>query len=222
MADDLHSLSAPYALDALSADERARFEEHLAGCDACRADLAGLNDAASSLAFAVEGPAPPAELRGRILDAARAEPSNVVPFRPRRSIATSVAAVVAIAATAAAVAIGIHALSVSHSLTTTRSALRVLADPDARHVRLPGAKGQVVVAPSGTAVLALRLPAPPKGKTYEAWVANPRVHRAGEYDGRHAATLPIRLAHGAQVMVTLEPSGGVDAPTTSPLFTVRV
>ncbi|MFF3149354.1 zf-HC2 domain-containing protein, partial [Streptomyces sp. NPDC057927] len=29
---DLHSLAAPYALDALEPDERRRFERHLQGC----------------------------------------------------------------------------------------------------------------------------------------------------------------------------------------------
>ena len=33
MADDLHTLSAPYALDALTPDEREQFEEHLLSCD---------------------------------------------------------------------------------------------------------------------------------------------------------------------------------------------
>ena len=63
MADDLHTLSAPYALDALSPAERERFEEHLRTCDRCREELTGLQGAAASLAFAVEGPAPPAALR---------------------------------------------------------------------------------------------------------------------------------------------------------------
>src|SRR5581483_5076497 len=58
MADDLHTLSAPYALDALTPDERERFEEHLESCERCRTELAGLSAAAASLAFAVEGPGP--------------------------------------------------------------------------------------------------------------------------------------------------------------------
>ena len=89
MADDLHELSALYALDVLSGDERARFEQHLDECERCRAEIDGLRDAATSLAFAVDGPPPPAELRARILDAARAEGQNVVPLRPRRSFAVS-------------------------------------------------------------------------------------------------------------------------------------
>jgi anti-sigma factor RsiW len=219
MADDLHSLSAPYALDALTATERARFEEHLETCSRCRDELAGLHDAAALLAFAVEGPAPPAALRGAILDAARSERPNVVPLRPRGVLAP-VATAVAIAACAAAVGFGIWAASLHHSLSHERSAVGVLADPASRHVPLSGEKGQLVVAPSGTAVLAVDLPAPPKGKTYEAWIADPSVRRAGEFSGG-TFTLPAPVAHGARVMVTIEKSGGVDAPTSKPLLVAR-
>ena len=220
MADDLHTLSAPYALDALSAEERARFEAHLETCERCRAELAGLQDAAASLAFVVEGPAPPAELRASILAAARSERPNVVPLR-RRSLFASAATAAAVAATAAAVGVGIWATSLHHSLSRERAAVRVLADPDARHVRVQGAKGELVVAPSGTAVLAVRLPPPPRGKTYEAWIASPEVRRAGQFEGR-TFTLPRHVARGEQVMVTIEKTGGVDAPTSKPLLIARV
>jgi len=220
MPDDLHTLSAPYALDALTPEDRERFEEHLETCVHCRSELAALNDAAAALAFAVEGPAPPPELRGRILEAARREPSNVVPLRPRRAIFTSAAAALAVAATAAAVGVGIWAASLHHSLANERAANRVLGNPSSRHIRVSGAKGELVVAPSGDAVLAVQLPSPPKGKTYEAWIANPKVHRAGEFDGR-TTTLPVRVTRGAQVMVTIERAGGVDAPTMQPLLIAR-
>jgi anti-sigma factor RsiW len=219
MPDDLHELSALYALDVLDADERERFEEHLAGCEQCRDELASLRNTASSLAF-VPGPPPPLELRDRILERARAEPPNVVSLAERRSIATSVAATLAVAATAAAVAFGIWAATLHNSLTEERSATNVLRDPNARRIDVPGTPGQLVVAPSGDAVLSVSLPRPPKGKTYEAWVANPAVHRAGLFAGGLVKlTLPVR--HGAQVMVTLERSGGVDAPTQQPLLRVR-
>jgi len=220
MADDLHILSAPYALDALTPDERARFEEHLAGCERCRAELSGLQDAAASLAFAAEGPAPPPALRAAILDAARAERSNVVPLRPRRTF-TAVAAAVAVAASVAAVGFGVWAASLHNSLSDSRTAVRVLGDPASRHLAVGGSRGELVVAPSGTAVLAVRLPTLPSGKTYEAWIADPGVKRAGQFDGG-AFTLPRHVSRGAQVMVTVERSGGVDAPTSKPLLAVRV
>jgi anti-sigma factor RsiW len=220
MTENLHELSALYALDALTGDDRARFERHLEECDECRGQLAGLREAGTSLAFAVEGPPPPGELRARILDAARAEGQNVVPLRPRRSLAVSIAAAVAVAATAAAVAFGVWAASLPHSLSGERAAVRILSDPNARHVPVANPKGELVVAPSGQAVLNVSLPAPPKGKTYEAWVAAPSAKRAGEFDG-HTVRLTQRVPDGARVMVTVERSGGVDRPTSSPLLIVR-
>jgi anti-sigma factor RsiW len=219
MPDDLHELSALYALDVLDAAERERFEEHLTDCERCQGELASLRDTASSLAF-VPGPPPPLELRDRILERARAEPSNVVSLAGRRSLATSVAATLAVAATAAAVGLGIWAATLHHSLSQERSATKILRDPSARRIDVPGKAGQLVVAPSGDAVLSVSLPRAPKGKTYEAWVANPAVHRAGLFAGGLVKlTLPVQ--HGAQVMVTLERSGGVDAPTQQPLLRVR-
>ena len=40
--DSIHDLSAAYALDALDDDERRAFEEHLAGCERCREEVAAL------------------------------------------------------------------------------------------------------------------------------------------------------------------------------------
>ncbi|MGN6798496.1 MAG: anti-sigma factor domain-containing protein [Gaiellaceae bacterium] len=220
MADDLHTLSAPYALDALTPDERAQFEEHLSTCDRCREELAGLQDTAASLAFAVEGPAPPTARRAAILDAARAERPNVVPLRPRRTF-TAVAAAFAVAASVAAVGFGVWAASLHNSLSSSRDAVRVLGDPESRHLPVGGSRGELVVAPSGQAVLAVRLPKLPSGKTYEAWIASPSVKRAGQFDGT-TFTLPRDVRRGEQVMVTVERSGGVDAPTSKPLLAVRV
>ena len=39
MAEDPHELSALYALDALTGEDLARFETHLAGCRGCRTYL---------------------------------------------------------------------------------------------------------------------------------------------------------------------------------------
>lgn len=219
MDDELHTLSAPYALDALSGEDRARFESHLATCERCRDELAGLQDASASLAFAVDGPEPPAELRERILAAAREEPSNVVPLR-RRSRVAPVAVGVAVAACAAVVGLAIWASSLHHSLSHAQLAVSVLGNPASRRIPVSGQRGDLVVDPSGVAVLALRLPALPSGKTYEAWVADPTVRRAGEFDGG-TTTLPVLVDRGARVMVTIERAGGVAAPTSQPLFVVR-
>ena len=214
MADELHELSALYALDALEGADRERFEEHLAGCDDCRRELESLRAAGASLAYAVAAPEPPARLRGRILEAARAEPQNVVPLRRRRPM-PRVLAVAAAAAVIVAVLVGVPLLR-----NDAPSVETILQDPNARHLPIGQGRGEVVVTSSGNAALAVSLPPLPAGKVYEAWVADPDVHRAGEFTGSR-----FRLSHdvrdGAQVMVTIERAGGVDAPTGTPLFTVR-
>ena len=220
MTEDLHELSALYALDVLDAPERARFEAHLAECDRCADELESLRGAASSLAFVADATPPPPELRERILASAREEGQSVVPLRPRRSLAVSVAAVVAVAACAAAVGFGIWAATLQHSLSNERAATKVLRDPLSRHIPLQGAPGVLVVAPSGKAVLNVSLPKPTKGNTYEAWVADPAVHPAGTFSGGTTA-LTVGVPRGAQVLVTLEPAGGSSTPSRKPLLSAR-
>src|SRR3954471_2228740 len=103
MADDLHSLVAPYALHALDDEEQAGFEQHLALCERCREELATLRDTAASLAYGAEGPLPPPELKGRILAQARSERRNVASLPARRR---SWIAPVAAGAAAAAPGVG--------------------------------------------------------------------------------------------------------------------
>jgi len=59
MSPDLHHLSGAYAVDALDDDERTSFEQHLAVCAACRAEVAELSAAAGSLASLTEATPPP-------------------------------------------------------------------------------------------------------------------------------------------------------------------
>lgn len=66
MSADLHELTGAYALDALPEDERARFEEHLEACAACRAEVAELQATAAGLGGLLDQP-PPAGLRDRVL-----------------------------------------------------------------------------------------------------------------------------------------------------------
>jgi len=101
--DGIHELTAAYALNALDPESEREYEDHLRRCPRCRDDLASLQEAAASLAFGVETPEPPKDLRDRIVDQAREERSNVVPLR-RRLV---VPALTAAAAAAAGVAIGL-------------------------------------------------------------------------------------------------------------------
>ena len=222
---DAHELIAPYALDALDADERDEFEAHLRTCERCRAELPVLREAAAAMAFAAEAPPPPDRLRGRILDAARAERSNVVPLRPWKTIAYVTSGIAAVAA-AVAIGLGLWGVSLSDDLDTQRQASALLADPNAQAVSLTGAEGRLVVSPDGQAALVVSLDEAPAGKTYEAWVIRDgEATPAGVFDaedGRGVHVLDEPVGAGATVAVTLERDGGVDAPSGDPLLTATL
>ena len=225
MADEsIHDLTAAYALDALDARDEERYVEHLAACERCREELAELRDPVAALAYGVASPAPPPELRDRIIEAARAERSNVVPIRRRLPVALGAAA--AVAATVA-LALGLWAASVSSDLDRERSLLAILADPEATSIPLEGANGRVVVTDTGEAALVVSgLATAPEGKTYELWIAEDgKMLPAGIFDASHERDV-VRLTRpvppGSGVAVTVEDDGGTDAPTTDPIFTAGI
>jgi anti-sigma factor RsiW len=234
MADsELHDQVAGYALGVLDADERAAFEEHLEQCERCRDEAAALAETASALAYAVEGPAPPDALRGRILAAARDERPNVVPL-VRRIRVPPVVGTLAVAAACAAIAFGVWAGLLSSSLDEERAALRaqreavaILADPGASRVALSGGAGTLVVSANGDAALAVsRLEPADPGKLYEAWVI-PKGGKplpAGVFDsedGTATVKLRERVPKGGTVAVT-EEDEEVDAPTGKPVLAAQV
>ncbi len=220
--DEIHELTAAYALDALDARDREAYGAHLGSCERCRAELGGLQQVATALAYAADGPAPPAELRGRILAAARAQRPKVVPLRPRWAVPSAAAAAVA---ACAAIGLGIWSLSLSHDLdrqraaaSSSRAALALIAHPDARRIQLAGADGVIAVTPSGRAAIAFAdLGDAPSGKTYEAWVTRGGVTQpAGTFDGR-TLVLTRSVPAGARIAVTVERAGGARQPTGEPL-----
>jgi anti-sigma-K factor RskA len=77
MSAELHALAGAYAVDALPADERAAFEEHLATCEACRTEVAELSATAARLGDAA-AETPPPGLKDRVL----AEVDRVRPLPP--------------------------------------------------------------------------------------------------------------------------------------------
>src|SRR5439155_11267794 len=140
--------------------EETTFEQHLALCERCRVELAGLREAAALLAYGADRAAPPPELKERILAQARAERPNVVPLRRRRSWTASLGAAAAVAA-GAAVVLGIWAASLQNSQDPFEN---VLSKPGSSLVSMMGRAGGVAVAPDGTAVLAVAVPPAPSRK----------------------------------------------------------
>jgi anti-sigma-K factor RskA len=229
MDAEAHELIAGYALDALEPADRARAKELLERSEEAREELRSLTETAAAMATAVSASVPPPELRERILNSARADRQDVIPLESRRSprLVPVLGAAAAIAAVVA-VALGIWGLSVSSDLDDSRAALAqastaaaVLASPDARSVGLSQGDGSLVVSGSDAVLVLNQMHSAPHGKTWEVWVLDGETPvRAGLFAGGRARdVVPVEgsVGPGARVLVTLEPSGGVDAPTSSPV-----
>ena len=214
----LHDLTPAYALDALDESDGLAYEAHLAGCSQCREELAALREAATLLAYGVDAPAPPEELRGRILDQARAERPKVVPLRPRFVRATQVAAAVAACAAIGFAGWSVHLQrEVDNVRSAQQDALSVIAEPGTRQISLTGDHGALYVSPTGSAALVIsRLDPAPSGKTYEAWVVeNGTPKPAGTFDAAQSpAVVSLRepVPVGAIVAVTQERGKGGTVP----------
>ena len=206
---EIHELSAAYALDALEPEQRAEFEEHLLRCPECRETVSLFQETAAALAHGVEAPAPPPALGRRIMERARRERPNVVSLRPRW-VFPATASVAAVAA-CAAIALGIWTAILDNRL-----------DARPEIVALEGTNGSLIVSPAGEGTLLVdTLAAAPAGKTYEAWVIEDDTPLpAGTFTGggRVAFVLTRPVPDGAVVAVTIERAGGVQRPTTTPLF----
>jgi anti-sigma-K factor RskA len=208
---ELHDLAAAYALDALDPEERWTYEQHLYRCERCREEVARLRETASELAYVPEGPAPPPELRERILREARAGRSaEVRPIR-RRWLFPATAAT-AVAASIAAVGLALWGISERND-----------APVQQRVVAVEGAPGNLIVA-GDEATLVVCLDEAPAGKTYEAWVIEAETPRpAGLFAGGcQSVQIQEPVSSGNTVAVTLEDEGGVPAPTSDVLLSASV
>lgn len=202
-SEDLHTLTAAYALDALDDVERRRYERHLTSCPRCATELRGFLELSARLATATATEPPPG-LRNSVLTAAtQCDQASAPPPAsrlPHRWIAV-VAGAVAAAAVAAAAVSGVVAARSEDRLTASRREQRevasVLAAPDCKIVRAPirtGGTATVAMSARMHALIftAAGLPAAPAGQRYELWLMRP----SGD---TRAATLPA--ADGGPVMV---------------------
>ncbi|MFE2283996.1 anti-sigma factor domain-containing protein [Streptomyces sp. NPDC059443] len=237
--DELHTLTAAYALDALGREEHEAFSRHLAHCAPCSGDVAGFSATAGRLAAAV-AVAPPPHLKTAVLTrigTVRRLPPDVGVRRaagfldrlPRKAGAFVVAASLAGAALFGGAALwqsgrADQARQEARGLTARSQELRaVVTAPDARTVHgrtSGGAAATVITSPARDKAVFLtdRLPAAGAGKTYQLWLADHgRMRPAGFLTGDGAAVLDGGLGAATAVGLTLEPAGGSPQPTTRPL-----
>jgi anti-sigma-K factor RskA len=203
----------------LGDEDRAAFEAHLLACGECDDDVRSFNRVAVALAFAVPPAEPAATVRARTIDAVRASAS-----RNSRDVGPWV---LAAASLLIALGLGVYAVALRRSAAEVKSVVIVLTADDLVRVDLAGQP----VAPRASArafwsqtqgliFTASRLPPPPEGRTYQLWIISGETPigagllKPAPDGGVHAVfATPDGLAKAAAFAVTLEPDGGVPAPT---------
>jgi anti-sigma-K factor RskA len=234
MADPIHDrfADAPalYAIGALPADERAAFEAHVRDCPICSAELRAFVPAAHALPLALPLVEPPPGLRDRVLTAAVGRPPKEAAHRIERLDLRwlTLAATLVLAAGLAVVwwSARVRMGAMESELRDARVRLAILSASDLTQVSLsgqapaPAASGRAFLSRSRGAVFtASNLPPLPSGRTYQLWyLTSGAPVSAGLFkpDPAGGTTLTLTPAAGTTptgLAVSIEPEGGVSAPT---------
>jgi anti-sigma factor RsiW len=234
--DRWEDATAAYLLGALDDAERAGFEEHLAGCPACRAEVDELLPAARALPISVDPVEPPPGLKARIMADVEREASLLAAAGPEADRPPAAArrrrfrlpslhvprlAPVAVAAALLLVGAGIGVAVTQFGGEEPHTVSAQVTDT----ARAPDAVADVEVNDDGATLVAHGLPAPPSGRVYQVWLKRPghapeptSALFTPSTDGTATASVPGDMDGIAQVLVTDEPEGGSRMPTRDPLL----
>jgi anti-sigma-K factor RskA len=236
MSADVHALAGAYALNALPSDEQAFFERHLAACDACRGEVAELQETAAKLAAGVASP-PPAALRERVLAAADVTrqlppepapvpittPSTVRRQRWRERVLLPVAASLVLVVLALSGVIMTLNARLDQARNEPASVVSVLGAADLQTVELDlggSVPGRFLYSPTlDRGVLVAHGVADPGGReTYELWLMHdghpvPAGLFRPDEGGAAIAEVSAPVRGAELVAITIEPAGGSEAPT---------
>jgi anti-sigma-K factor RskA len=230
---------AAYALGALDPHDRPVLEAHLSTCAECRAELAALRRVTVGIGLEVEAVAPPPDLSARVIARATHQPVAFAPRveRPQRIVstprstawwfATAAAVTLMVAGGAYAVHLGVELRSERRQIAALEGRMAVLNAPDVRLITLagqpdaPSATGRAYLSASrGLVFTANRLPVLPAGRVYQLWVVTAKapvslglLSLSSDGAATTGAIASDALATPVAFAVTIEPDGGVPAPT---------
>jgi anti-sigma-K factor RskA len=216
-----------YLLGALSEDERISFEAELERNEALRAEVEHLRVAADALPGSPIQMTPPPELKDRIMTVVHAEAqllnaAQPEPRRRRRTLAVlkpgwwSLRPGLALAMTLLVLVLGAGTALVGE---------RVLGDTEQVTVADLG-QAKLIQRESGHSTLtATGLKNPGIDRVYQVWLQSegeqPRPTNAlfsARSDGTASVDVPGSLKNVDAVLVTSEPEGGSEQPTTKPVI----
>lgn len=159
--------------------------------------------------------------------------SNVVPMK--RSWSKRAPALIAAAAVVCAIAVGGWAIQSRNAARDDTAAAQEQVEQITSALGATDVQTESVVAAGGGTATVVRsadkdvallvahdLPALPSGKTYEAWTfkKDGTPVAAGTFSTNSAHKLPAAGVDTSTVAVTIEPEGGVDAPTSDAIAVI--
>lgn len=234
MSIDLHHLIAPYALDSLEADERSRFEAHLALCEHCRVELVGFLSTAARLGEA-ESATPPLGLRERLVTMAGSTPQEhpVVTALAQRSRVRRLVPRISLAAAAAVAVLGVGGFITERERADDLSAerSRVVAVMTAQDGSMTadeangGGNVRVIASKRNNAAVVLGESLPTLGddRIYQVWHMEDGKPTSVGLLGHGPGMLYVASIKGAEAYaVTVEPDGGSPQPTSDPIASTPV
>ena len=228
--DDL----AAYMLGALEPDEDHVFAEHLAGCEHCQARERWLRASLEVLPSTVEQHEAPPALRERLMDvvrqeagvphdAARPQPASRGQLQRLRDWlgSASLRPGIALAGVVLLLAAGIAGYAVRGGGGPESTTLPVNGTASA-----PQTTGSIVRDGDRGILRVANLPQR-RNRVYEVWLVKggkpvPSTLFQVNRNGKGAAAIPDGLDDSSQVMVTAEPPGGSEQPTTQPLLSGQI
>jgi anti-sigma-K factor RskA len=210
-SDDL----AAYLLGALEPGEAAALERHLESCERCREEMRWLRPAVHSLPESVERQEPPRSLRESLMAEVRGDVQPAQKQRPRWSWRPAVAFAAVVLAVAA-----VAGYEIGKDGSGKEGASTIVS-------RSHGITVKMVREGGGGTLHLSNVDQLPQDKVLEAW-----VRREGEVEPVPALFVPDREGHASTqiedmsgvdtVMVTEEPQGGSEEPTSEPIVTMSV
>jgi anti-sigma-K factor RskA len=224
---EIADLLPAYVLDAMDGDERCALMEHLAECRLHDADLQTERQAALRLVEAVPPVPPPVRLRASLLDAfdkevaGGATQTEPVPMslperrKPFLHVLRAPAFAYSMAASLLILAVALGAWGVSRGGDAGEGGVRLAAS------RTNDTRLDVTYLPDrNLAVLNFDLPTAPTGRTYQAWsiVDGKPVSLGVISQNSGTVTFAADLDKAQAVAISVEPLGGSQQPTTTPIL----
>ncbi len=234
-----HDDLATYALGALPKRDAARLEQHLAGCETCSERLQWLRPAADLLPASVQQLNPPPKLKQDLMTIVREEapaPARAAePVRAgflsrfRKTLIGDGPMRPALAGFAAfclvVVAIGGYELGTGGDSGTTKTASFAALPTSPK----TDAHGTVEVKDGSGTLTVAEMDSIPHNEVYQAWIADSQTDTVEpssifvvDSSGGGSASIPDIPSGADRVMITREPAGGSEKPSTAPVLSAEL